>query len=618
MLNQFRERKLEVSAVLAQLCEIARATGAETLASRLDREMIQKLEADRFHLVVVGEFNHGKTTFVNALLGADVLPVGVTPTTAVIHHLVYSKEPAATVVTESGDRSDLPFDELKTFSSGGDREAEAVRYIEVGYPAGLLEERVVLVDTPGVNDLSLQRAEITFDYIPRSDAVLFLLDAGQPIKESERQFLEKQLIGQSRDKIVFVVGKTDIWSEGERDEALSYVRDQLGSLINDPKVFAVSAQAALGGRRAESGIDELVDHLTRFLAEERGRIVLDNALGEGLRSAEVLGRGIDARRRAATMTAEDLGRRIALLEKDLAGHAGTVEKRRITIREEAAAIKAWASRDLDRFVDDVVRQLPAQLETASGDEIKTHLAGFLEATFKEWAQAETHEIANALEKLAEKTVALVREDAHDVGKRVGDAMGTDMKPPAVEVDTLPYDVGIFAMFTLGLGVVFANALLGGILLLGAPALAVWVRERTESEIRKRALELAPAALREASAKVAPKISEMVDQFADRLDQFVVAAGEELHREVIEVLDRARRDRTAGEADSEAILAACDRDAERLLEVRGRFDALRSSLWAPAETSEVEEPPAGANGSSGAATPAAPKPDGGTRGASDGS
>jgi GTPase SAR1 family protein len=577
MLEAFQERKLEVIQALGGLKEVAESVGAGSLATRVDGDLIKKLERDRFHLVVVGEFNHGKTTFVNALLGESVLPVGVTPTTAVIHHIVYGDRPNAKVVLASGSEEGLPFEDVRSFATGGSRAADPVSYLEVQYPAELLKERIVLVDTPGVNDLSLTRAEITYGYIPRADAVLFVLDAGQPVKESERQFLEHQLIGKSRDKIVFVVCKSDIWSEEEKAEALGYVKNRLGGLVRDPPVFAVAAQAALGGRRGESGLDELVTHLTRFLAEERGRILLGNALGEGLSACEVLGRGVDARRRAVNMSAEQLDKRIALLEQDLAGHADTIDKRRLSIREESGAIKAWARRDLDRFCDDVVRQLPGILEKATGDDLKQHLGPFLEHSFKQWAELETKEIAQSLEKLGERMVALVKDDAHDVGKRVSTAMGGELTTPKIEVDRFAYDVGIFAVLSIGMGVLFANAMLGGLLLVAAPALALWNRGRTEAEIKKRALELAPTVLRETAAKVAPKIDEMVEGFAERLDEWVVTAGQELHKEIIEVLVSVRTQRREGEPDQAAEIAQCDRDTERLTSVTARLSELKNRL-----------------------------------------
>ena len=592
MLESFHGKKSDVTTALRSLGALADKVGAKSLAARVDADLVRKLEADRFHLVVVGEFNHGKTTFVNALLGASILPVGVTPTTAVIHHLEHAETPRADIVHANGDRTPLPFEEVRTFAVGGSHEGTAreVKHLEVGYPAELLRERIVLVDTPGVNDLSLQRADITYSYIPRSDAVLFLLDAGQPLKESERVFLQEKLIAQSRDKIIFVVTKRDIWSDEEQAEALRYIRKELGKLVRAPMVFPVSAELALEGRVDESGMPELLAHLTRFLAEERGRILLDNALGEGLEASKLLRRGVDARRRAVAMSSEELTRRIGLIEKDLAGQSRTIEERRSGIREEVAAIRAWVRRDLDRFCDDVVKQLPTMIDGASTEELKVHLGPFLEKTVRDWAQSETGEIAGALEALAEKTIALVRDDAHDVAKRVGEALGADVKAPNVEVDTFGYDVGVFALFTIGLGVMLSNALLGGLLTLAAPVLAVYVKEKVEVETRKKAKELAPAAMREAAARVGPKLDEMIQDFATRLDAWVVTAGEELHREVIEVLEAARAERGETQPAAEAALATCDAELELLTGLVATLEGLRAALWTPPNGEAATPPP----------------------------
>ncbi len=122
-----------------------------------------------------------------------------------IHHIRWAEEPVAFVVANGGERQPFPFAEAKRFAVGGGAATENVDYLEIGYPAALLKERILLVDTPGVNDLSLARADITYSYIPRADAVLFLLDAGQILKESERVFLNDKLLKASRDKIVFVI-----------------------------------------------------------------------------------------------------------------------------------------------------------------------------------------------------------------------------------------------------------------------------------------------------------------------------------------------------------------------------------------------------------------------------
>jgi ribosome biogenesis GTPase A len=599
----FRERKLDVGVALQGLADIALSLGATSLRDRVLKDLVRKLEEDRFHLVVVGEFNHGKSTFVNALLGENALPVGVTPTTAAIHHIRYADKPEATVVFTSGKKEPLAFEHVRDFAVGGARasalhthdgsappepKADEVDYVEVGYPASLLKERILLVDTPGVNDLSLQRADITYSYIPRADAVLFLLDAGQILKESERVFLEDKLLKASRDKIVFVITKWDLLSPAERDEALAYAKNQLARLVRDPIVFPVSAEQALAGGMSASGLPELVVHLTRFLAEERGRILLDNALGEGISVISLLEKGVNARRRALSMTAEEIDRRIALLEKDLIGQAGTLEQRRIHIREEVSGLKVGARKDLERFVDEVVQKLPDVIDNAKADELKKYLPAFLEETFRKWAEEEGKEIAGKLEDLAERTVALVREDAHDGAERVGETLGADMKRLDVQVDTFQYDVGVTALVAVGLGTLLFNLMVGGVLLAAAPVVAYMLKGRVEGEYKKKAKELAPDVVRQVGLKVGPKLDEIIDDFAKKLDAWVVSASEELHREVLEVLRAAKTAREGALHDEDAAKADIVAQNELVIAAKTKIDELRAALWAPAEKVRVAD------------------------------
>jgi len=578
MLEAFFERKAEVKKALAALSDVAERVGAKSLRERVERDLVKKLEEDRFHLVVVGEFNHGKSSFVNALLGETALAVGVTPTTAAIHHLKYAETPSAEVVYSSGKRESIPFGEVRKFAVGGGGSTEQVDFLEIGYPAPILKERILLVDTPGVNDLSLQRSDITYSYIPRADAVLFLLDAGQILKESERIFLQDKLLKASRDKIVFVITKWDILSPEEQKEAFDYARTQLKNLVKDPVLFAISAETALAGKTAESGMPELLAHLTTFLAEERGRILLDNALGEGLNVGALLGKGVDARRRAASMKTEEILRRIALLEQDLAGQAGNIEQRRIKIREEIAGIKVGARKDLDRFVEETIRQLPNVIDAAKQEDLKQYLPAFLEDTFKKWAEAEAKEIGQKLEELAERTIALVREDANETTKRVAQTLGSDVKRLDVQIDTFRYDAGIAALFAVGLGVMFVNVLVGGLLTLAAPVLALVLRDRIDAEYKQRAKEMAPDVVRQAAEKAAPKLDEMIEDFATRLDAWVVNAGEELHREVLEVLTSARIQREGGEKDEATILTDVETQQRLLDEAIVNVESLRKGLW----------------------------------------
>ncbi len=579
-LDAFFQRRDEVVDALRGLAEVASAIGTKSLRDRVEQSLVRKLEEDRFHLVVVGEFNHGKTTFVNALLGERVLPVGVTPTTAAIHHIRWAEQPEAVVVSSTGTRRPIAFEEAKRFAVGGGATMEDVDYLEIGFPAPLLKERILLVDTPGVNDLSLQRADITYSYVPRADAVLFLLDAGQILKESERVFLNDKLLKASRDKIVFVIAKWDLLSPDEQREALAYAKNHLSTLVPNPVVLPVSAEAALAGQQG-AGLDEVVSHLTRFLAEERGRILLDNALGEGLGVARLLSKGIDARRRGIQMKTDEIERRIAALEKDLTGQSGTIEQRRIQIREDVSGIKTGARKDLDRFVDDVCRQLPNVIDSAKAQDLKQFLPAFLEDAFKHWAEEETKEIAAQLEQVAEKTIALVREDARDSARRVAAMLGSDVGRLDVQVDTIKYDMGVVALMFGGVALMAVNLMAGGLLAIAGPAIfALFARGKIQEELKKRANELAPEVLRETAKKVAPKLDELIDEFARKLDAWVVSAGEELHREVVEVLRATRDARDGGKQDEAGANEANEGQAAALARVTGQVEKLRAELWVP--------------------------------------
>jgi hypothetical protein len=319
------------------------------------------------------------------------------------------------------------------------------------------------------------------------------------------------------------------------------------------------------------------------LAEERGRILLDNALGEGQGVASLLAKGVDARRRSIQMKTDEIERRIAALEKDLAGQAGTIEQRRVQIREDVAAIKTGARKDLDRFVEDVCRQLPNVIDAAKPGELKQYLPAFLEDAYKQWAEEETREIAIELERLAEKTVALVREDAHESAKRVAAVMGSDARRLDVQVDTIKYDFGVVALMFGGVALMAVNLMAGGVLAIAGPAIfAMFARSKIHEELKKRAKELAPEVMRETAKKVGPKLDAMIDEFTQKLDAWVVNAGEELHREVVEVLRATREARAAGQTDEAAAIAAVEGQAGALARVGQELERLRAELWTPQE------------------------------------
>ena len=217
-----------------------------------------------FLMVVVGEFNAGKSAVINALLGGDYLPEGVVPTTSEL------------VLIRHSDAAEQP----------GADSGMAVRRLPVPW----LQE-VNLVDTPGTNAVIRHHQELTEHFVPRSDLVLFVTSADRPFSESERAFLQ-----QIRDwgkKVVIVVNKIELLTtEAEQREVLDFVRRNAHELLGvAPAIFAVSARLALAAKlQGVSAADSsdwersqfgaLEQYILDFLdAGERVRLQLSNPIG---------------------------------------------------------------------------------------------------------------------------------------------------------------------------------------------------------------------------------------------------------------------------------------------------------------------------------------------------
>jgi small GTP-binding protein len=254
-----------------------------------------------FLLVVVGEFNAGKSAFINALAGQKVLQEGVTPTTAQIHVLKYGDESSSTL-DDNGLRV-------------------------VTAPADLLRD-IHIVDTPGTNAIIREHEQLTAEFVPRADVVLFVTSADRPFTETERSFLEA-IRGWGK-KIVIVVNKIDIFERGEDlDEVLAFVRNSAQRLLGvTPEIFPVSARQALRAKQGDPGqwAPSRFEALERFISNtldegSRFRLKLANPLGVGQALAHKYAVIADERLlllHEDVVLLEDIEGQLALYREDLA------------------------------------------------------------------------------------------------------------------------------------------------------------------------------------------------------------------------------------------------------------------------------------------------------------
>ena len=582
-LEHHKQAKREIVGRFQQLAEVAESIGMVSLARDIRTSRIPKIEAERFHIVVLGEFNHGKSTFVNALLGADVLPAGITPTTAAINHVVWAASPNAKVVLSAGETRALDVSQLKEWVTVAGGKAGEVAFVELGYPSDLLQNNVVLVDTPGVNDLNEQRAEVTYGYVPRADAVVFLLDAGQALKESEREFLRSRVLEASKDRLVFILGKMDLLNKDEKSAVEGYVRDHLAKLVPQPVVFPLSARDWLLRKDPQSGMTAFLEHLSRFLAQDRAQVLLDNAAADAARTAAYLENNLGVRMHAYDLDLAELEERIAQVRTQLETSKRKLDELHVRIDADAQAIKAQVALDIDAFARAFVAALPDQIDSVDADDVKRYLPSFIEDKFKEWAEIEGAKLAAMMERLAEEVITVTNENVAAAAAALADRLGPGDAPVHIEVDSFKYDVGVYAVGAIGTTVMlFVNALAGGLLTLAAPILAIVLKSKVAGDIRKQAKERVPEAVLSAAEAMKPHFDRCVADFAARLADFVTNAGNTLYKGIGEVLDRTMRERREKGGDLGALRNATTAQITQVGAVRAALSQLRESIWSSDE------------------------------------
>jgi GTP-binding protein EngB required for normal cell division len=579
LLEHHKQAKREIIARFTQLAEVADAVGMVTLARDIRTTRIPKLEAERFHLVVLGEFNHGKSTFVNALLGLEILPTGITPTTASINHVVHAANPTARVVLTTGESKFLDPSALKEWVTVAGGHASEVAYVELGYPSDLLINNVVLVDTPGVNDLNEQRAEVTYGYVPRADAVVFLLDAGQALKDSEREFLRSRVLEAARDRLIFVLGKMDLLNADERAAVVDYVKDGLKTITPEPVVFALSAKDWAKSHDPASGMPELLAYLERFLARDRAQVILDNAAGDAARTASYLESNLGVRMRSYDMDMVQLQERITAVREQLDASKRKLDELHVRIFADASSIKNQVELDLEAFAKTFVQALPHQIDAVDADDVKAYLPSFIEDKFKEWAEVEGAKLAAMLEHLAEEVIQITNENVEAAAATLAQRLGPGDTDVDITVDSFKYDVGIYAVGALGTTVMlFVNALAGGLLTLAAPILAIVLKSKIAGDIRIQAKEKMPAAILSGAEAMKPHFDKVIDDFAKRLSEFVSNAGNTLYKGIGEILDRTlseRRDRGGAVDDLKASTTA---QIDQIRAASAALRQLREGIW----------------------------------------
>ena len=213
-----------------------------TIAGITDRLEDQSLE-----IAVFGRVSSGKSSLLNAILGQDILPVGVTPITAVPTRIRYHAIPLLTVWYAERLPETLDIGRLPDFASekGNPKNQKRVTRMVVHLPSPRLREGVTLVDTPGLGSLATTGAAETLAYLPNCDLGVVLVDAGSTITHSDLETI--QALYQAGIPVQVLLSKADLLSLEDRARMIGYVRQSIADEYHfDLPVHPVSA---IPGRR---------------------------------------------------------------------------------------------------------------------------------------------------------------------------------------------------------------------------------------------------------------------------------------------------------------------------------------------------------------------------------
>ncbi len=511
-----------------------------------------------FLLVVVGEFNAGKSAFINALAGQRLLQEGVTPTTARIHLLKYGD-----AVTPAHDEHGISV---------------------VTAPADLLRD-VHIVDTPGTNAIIREHERLTTEFVPRADLVLFVTSADRPFTETERAFLEA-IRGWGK-KIVIVVNKVDIFEQpSELEEVLAFVRNSAQRLLGiTPEVFPVSARLAFRAKHGEPALwpASRFEPLERFITGKldegsRFRLKLSNPLGVGQALAQRYASMAEERLtllKDDVALLEDIERQLAVYREDLVrgfelrmtavekvllemesrGHAYFEE----TMRIGRVMDLLNRSRVQKEFEDKVIGDAPREVERR----VTELIDWLIDQDFRQW-QAATSRIADRVRDYGSRVLGSPEVGTfHADRSRLIDSVGRETQRV---VDTYDKQREAEAIADQARAAVTAAAATGGaavglgtvVTLIASTAAADVTGILLASVVAALGFLIIPARRRKAKAEMQQKVSDLRQRLARALRIEFERAQEQSAARIAQAIDPYSRFVRAEQArwmDARAALSA---------------------------------------------------------------
>ena len=428
------------SALVSALSELS------TLGTVQDREHLaalrDRLEAARLRVLVAGEAKRGKSTLVNALLGREVLPSGVTPLTSVVTTVRYGDDERAEVRFADGHDEKHPVARLPDLVTerGNPGNRRRIAGVTVYVAAPVLTGGVELVDTPGTGSVFESGTQTAHEALRSMDAAVFVLTADPPVSASERGLL-RQVAGMSV-RMFAVLNKADHLDGPGLAEALEFTQRVLGEAGHQDPVYPMSARAAL--RAGDAGFAAFEASFTAYLSARGASDLRASVIAQAQRIAGSLLDEVAVTRRVAEMRAGDDADRVRLFGDRLAEVTVHARDAEIVVNGESRrllfALNDAAEEDGPRLAREVARQLDelfdAALREVTAAEIdrrgRERLGAFAVAAAELWRQQRREIIEQGLAMVDSRLVAELRAELDVLRESAAELLGLDLAVPEPE------------------------------------------------------------------------------------------------------------------------------------------------------------------------------------------
>jgi GTPase Era involved in 16S rRNA processing len=412
-------------------------------------EITEKLALEQFNLVVMGQFKRGKSTFINALIGAKILPTSIVPLTSIVTILRYGQESRAIVRYLDEKEEEIDLTDIPKFvtEKQNPKNKFRVKEVEILYPSDYLKDGVRIIDTPGVGSVFKHNTDVAYAYLPYVDAGVFIVTPDPPLGEAEHRFLKE--VREHADKFIFVLNKIDMVETSDLRESMDFttnlIREDLGQSIH---LYPISAKFALLGKLdddkdklSRSNMPTLEKDLKYFLLHEKGKTFLRSVIGSLLKYTADETMAYKIEQEAARLSVEELKTKISTFEQYADAAQKDRDRQNFILEGHMRKLQQKLDHDL---ADLTQKELPALLKkmeekfaqtTArliSSHDLEKEMEDFvfneIMATFNRVRQKEADKIAALLEQIYLDIAKRTNDIIENIVKMTSDLFRVELKP----------------------------------------------------------------------------------------------------------------------------------------------------------------------------------------------